>query len=603
MFKISLRLFKELFLIVISVFFILLLAPVQAQTNSERLVSYQGEITIQRDSGLLIKEIITEDFGVNERHGIYRTIPYEYYTGEKKTRLNINLLNVSDEQGNKIKYETSKQNNNLVIKIGSPNILVSGQKTYIISYKVYNALVFYDDHDELYWNFIGTAWNLPIATGAVRVVLPASIAPDKLTAVCFTGLAGSNSENCQIDKKDGEVLYEAQNLRPGEGMTIVFGFPKGVIDPAELLKAEARTMRLLKILSYFFFLVLPLVIFIYLARLWWFKGRNPRDLKSIIAQYEPPHDLTLAEAAVLLSEGRLNLKKAVAASIVYLANSGCLTIKEIEKTFFLSKKDWQIVINKIKYSDLPTGEKIILDTLGFDGETVNLSEFSKNAKLVTETQKNIKRFRKVAFAAMTEKKLMPLNPQKQFVKFLLIGLLVTLALLGIFFVLINWQVNHIFLSETRTVPAAGLLSAPVIFLIFLFFGWLMPRLTEKGVQLKEYLLGFKLFLATVEKDRVQFHFSPSAHPERFAEYLPWAIVFGVEKEWAEVFKDVALARPEWFQGGAVPVFNSMVLVSALDSFSASLHSSAFAQNISTGGSGFSGGGVGGGGGGGGGGSW
>jgi len=87
----------------------------------------------------------------------------------------------------------------------------------------------------------------------------------------------------------------------------------------------------------------------------------------------------------------------------------------------------------------------------------------------------------------------------------------------------------------------------------------------------------------------------------FERLLPFAVAFGVEKLWAERFKDVGLKQPEWYTSSHIGAFHSAAFVSSLDSSLKSV--SIAAQTPHSSGSGFSGGFSGGGGGGGGGGSW
>ena len=91
-------------------------------------------------------------------------------------------------------------------------------------------------------------------------------------------------------------------------------------------------------------------------------------------------------------------------------------------------------------------------------------------------------------------------------------------------------------------------------------------------------------------------------PEQFMEYLPFAIAFGVEKQWAKAFEDITIPNPDWYDGGSVGSFSAMNFTSSIGAFSSSIASSSVSSSSSSGGS--SGGGFsGGGGGGGGGGSW
>ena len=69
------------------------------------------------------------------------------------------------------------------IRIGDPDITVTGQHTYVITYSVEGALNHFDDHDELFWNAIGTEWNVPIEHGETIVTAPAGITQ----VTCFSG--------------------------------------------------------------------------------------------------------------------------------------------------------------------------------------------------------------------------------------------------------------------------------------------------------------------------------------------------------------------------------------------------------------------------------
>jgi uncharacterized membrane protein len=142
------------------------------------------------------------------------------------------------------------------------------------------------------------------------------------------------------------------------------------------------------------------------------------------------------------------------------------------------------------------------------------------------------------------------------------------------------------------------LLAAVAFL----FGRAMPRKTIDGINAANVATALKGFI--VSQDR-QYKFQAEKQL-LFEKMLPYAIIFGVEKIWAERFKDIDIAQPSWYQSYNSNAFTTMYLASSLShSFSSSVVSAATPTRSSSGfSSGFSGGGFsGGGGGGGGGGSW
>ncbi|MFA6285716.1 MAG: DUF2207 domain-containing protein, partial [Parcubacteria group bacterium] len=151
----------------------------------------------------------------------------------------------------------------------------------------------------------------------------------------------------------------------------------------------------------------------------------------------------------------------------------------------------------------------------------------------------------------------------------------------------------------------GVFSGIVSGIIMLIFGYLMPAVTKKGAELKENILGFKDFLSVTETDRLKFHNAPEKNPEMFEKFLPYAMVLGVENEWAKQFEGIYNQQPSWYEDSSGRMFNAMILGNMISDFNSSAMTAMASQPSSAagGGSGFSGGGGGGGFGGGGGGSW
>ena len=63
--------------------------------------------------------------------------------------------------------------NGVRINTGNDDFLpVPADYTYTLHYRTTRQLGFFADHDELYWNAIGTGWDFPIERGSVEVRLP-----------------------------------------------------------------------------------------------------------------------------------------------------------------------------------------------------------------------------------------------------------------------------------------------------------------------------------------------------------------------------------------------------------------------------------------------
>ena len=125
----------------------------------------------------------------------------------------------------------------------------------------------------------------------------------------------------------------------------------------------------------------------------------------------------------------------------------------------------------------------------------------------------------------------------------------------------------------------------------------MPKRTKKGVLTKEYILGLKQYLSVAEKDRLNFHNAPEKNPQHFEALLPYAMVLGVEKQWAKQFEGIYIDTSAWCTGFYIGSFSSRDFTNSLNSFGSQAKSTFATPSSGAGGGGFAGGGGGGGGGG------
>ena len=136
-------------------------------------------------------------------------------------------------------------------------------------------------------------------------------------------------------------------------------------------------------------------------------------------------------------------------------------------------------------------------------------------------------------------------------------------------------------------------------------------LTARGAETRDHLLGLKEFIAWAEADRIRMLQSPSGAErvpvdvddprQKLALYeklLPYAVVFGQEKEWSQqlavLYTAVGATGPYWYHGTGA--FDASSFSSGIGSLSAAASSSSSTGGSSGGGSAGGGGGGGGGGG-------
>ncbi len=552
-----------------------------AQTSNESVTSFDAAIAIQEDGSFLVTETILYDFGNTRHHGIYRDIPYAYERNGTKYKTRMDVLSVEDGTGQAWPYTVSRWSGNVSIKIGDPDEYVTGEQEYVVTYSVQRAINYFDDHDELYWNVTGNEWAVPIYSASTTVTMPQSLADDQWQVACYTGYLGSQDSDCtySLAGNDSLVFQSDDYLSTGEGLTIVVGWPKDIVTK------PGFAQQLLWFATDNWPVIIPLLVLLVMFFLWYTRGRDPKGRGTIIPYYEAPDNLTAGEVGTVVDE-RFDLKD-ISATIIQLSIKGYLKIKEIEQQKILGKKkDYELIQQREPDNSLERYEKEILEGIFDTGKSRTVSSMKNNFYV------HLKKIKKEMYQLVVEKNYFPTNPEKVRNGYTAISSLV--IPLGIFLAA----------GFENIVAGIATIISGVIALIFSRF---MPRKTKHGAVTREKIEGFKLFLSVTEKERIKFHNAPEKSPKQFEIFLPYAMTLGVEKQWAEQFKDMYITPPEWYEGSPGSTFGALYLAGALGSMSSDLHSAMPSKpggGAGSGGSGFGGGGFSGGGfGGGGGGSW
>jgi uncharacterized membrane protein YgcG len=562
------------------------------------ITSFHSQIAIATDSALTVQEDIRVDFGAQQKHGIFRTIPLRYRYDDTHDRYYaLEVVAVTD--GVKpITHTDSIDNDNYVIKIGDPNFLVTGANRYVITYKVAGALNSFSDHDELFWNVDGSLWPVPKQSVTATVTLPAN---SFQRAACYQGPTGSR-ETCASASSDSMVSFNStRELGSGEQMSIVAALNKGAVNvPPPMLEGRKRQFPQdafdINPLTVGLSLLIAIAGIGLVAWNWWAHGRDrayltqyyltndPRERTeplfqhdTVVVEFETPQDMRPAELGLILDE-RADAKD-VTATIVDLAVRGFMTIGEAP-----GAKDWTFTWKGgADVASLLPYEKTILDGLFEGRQTVNLSELKgKFATTLRIAEDQI-------YTDAASRKLFSTRPDRARAEWGCLGVAVTIGGIAISVALglaFGWGL----------IGAAVLLTGLVLTITFPF----MPQRTAAGRELLQHTLGFRLYMTTAEKYRQQF----AAKAQIFTQLLPYAIVFGCVSLWAKAFEGIdTSATSGWYAGNAP--FQAALLASSLESMNANISSAISYRPPSAGSSsGFGGGGFsGGGGGGGGGGSW
>ena len=579
---------------------------------SEQIDSFNAKIEINQDASLSVQETILYNFGTDAKHGIFRDIPIEYPLGTSTRVLKISGVTILDQAGTVYSFTESQIGNYYRIKIGDPNRTVTGQKTFNITYRVEGALNYFLDHDELYWNVTGNGWPVAIKSATAIISINGLTSEKSLQFACFRGLVGEKN-SCQSQVMSLEttnpydnklpVVFLAEDLAKEQGMTAVLGFPKGLVaqvlpfikagnnfagrpvnatfdelmgEPLSLksknilLTGSFLTFGILGIVLFLLNFILPIIVFIWMVRLWRLYGKDPDNHNAVVPQYAPPDGVAPGMVGIIMNQA--TNQKDVTGEIINFAVNGYLRIEQVmEKQFFGKKIDYKMI--KVKdWTDLPFQHQRDLMSALFSMESEVIFS-AVQSRFSTQVQN----FNQQVSKQAAESGLYSANPSQVIMKYAKYTIpFIILAFLGV------------------------MIGSVISIIIIVVFAYIMPAKTQKGVAIKDHLLGLKMYLTVAEKDRLEFHNAPEKNPQLFEKLLPYAIALDVVDLWVKQFAEIPMNNPTWYNGHMAN-FSAVAFASELNSFSNALQPPS--SHGAGGSSGFSGGSSGGGMGGGGGGSW
>lgn len=537
---------------------------------------FQTKIRVNQDASLKVYEKIWVNFRA-PRHGIYRNIPFRYpleslpiesrTTLNQLTKKNFRNIIIDNIRVKDWDFEVGREGNEQFIRIGDEDEFVSGDQVYEITYRVRNAINFYVDHSQLYWDVIGTQWQVPIEEASFHVEFYKDLR-DTSDYFVFSGSQGAHKKTATGHWTDRNTFegHLLEPLKPNEGITFGMSMPKRYLQQPDL-----------RFLGWGW-VFLPVLVFVAMINLWRRKGK---DLPlTVTTQYYPPENLSPSVAGYIINS-RLDHRD-LTVLIPYWGAAGYLKVNELidKKLFGLIKDtDYEFVKLKALPEAALTFERNMFDGLFKDGDTVKLSDL-KNKFYVTMNKS------KKALEKEIDKEAFYVKHTR--------AMAILLPIMGVIVFVIGLA-HYLIYSPVFWIP--GLSGAATGIILFLY-GIFMEKKTKKGTELYARLLGFKEFIKSVEKDRLNEFLKQDAN--YFDKILPYAIVFDMADVWKDKLEGLEVSAPKWYSGSyAGARFHAPLFLSNLDKSMKSISSGFYSgsSGSSSSGGGFGGGGFGGGGGG------
>jgi uncharacterized membrane protein len=554
--------------------------------------TFDTELVVESNSDMVVEERIVVNFSA-PRRGIFRTIPIRYSDPKGYSySLDLHLLSATDDAGQAHQTQVTHQGRNVNIRLGDPDRTIEGRMTYVIRYRVRDALSRFGEFDEIYWNATGNEWDATIARASATVRLPAEVMPEQLSASGYTGLFGATTQDVEITYPEpGVVQFRATRpLSEREGLTVAVGFPTGVVTFPSTAKRAGR------IALDNWVALLPLAWLGFLLRRYRVHGRDPDTDGSVMVTYEPPHGLTPAAVGTLIDE-KVDLAD-ITATVVDLAVRRYLTIRvdTNDRLFGLFKQEETVFVREPSEGrpELAHHERLVMNAIFATGDEVTTDD------LTNKFYKHLPSIRKSLYESLADQGYFDGSPDKVRTRWILLGILAGVVT-GL--VAFGWMVLRG--VPPPAVPLVPLVTAGATILAFVGFSNAMPRRTSKGVAARRWALGFQEFASRVERERLEQPGTLEQDPRHeFETLLPYAMALGVAGAWAKKYEGIyATGSPDWYVGNhAVMGFSTQSFERSLSGAMSRTSTTMASSPRSSSGSG-GGGSSGGGGGGGGGGSW
>ena len=627
--------------------FIVLCLACGAARADERIIDYHADIDIAGDRTVTVTETIeVRAEGREIRRGIYRDFPTLYRDRlGNRVRVPFDVISVT-RNGEREDWHTETIGGGVRVYVGSADrFLEPGVYTYRLTYETGRQVGFFETHDELYWNVTGNFWAFPIDAASADITLPAAVPAAELDLEAYTGPAGARGGAWTASVPGpGTAHFETTSaLDAGEGLTVVVGFPKGVVQAPTA--TEQRLSYLRDNLGVILGLSGLILAILWYAFAWNRVGRDPMS-GAIYPRYNPPPGYSPGMLRYIWKMGFD--KTAMAAAMVNMAVAGHLRLERVDKTWVAERGEGEpasktekalhralfrggsrLQFEQSEHSRVGAAVKAHKRALGnrlesryfrhnrlwwVPGLVLSLISALVMVMLVPTDHPMIGPFLAVflviwnSFASVLVAAVFKNWRNADGVLTVISALVMTLFTLP--FVIAGLAVIGVFGWQVGVLPLVVLIGHVVVNVVFY---QLMKAPTLRGREMLDAIEGLRLYLGVAEREELENRHgdAPPQTLEEFERLLPYAVALECAETWAARFAEAIRAAEldgtvqsrSWYASGIADsgTFSAASLGSSLaGGLSSSISSASTAPGSSSGGGGggFSGGGGGGGGGGG-----
>ena len=615
---------------------------------------YNISIIVNENNTLDITEAITAYFNV-AKHGIFRTIPLKNnitrLDGTSTTnRTQVTNVKVDNE------YTISKSNGNYKLKIGSANQTVVGEQKYEIKYTYNLGKDPIKNYDELYYNIIGTDWDTVIGNITFSITMPKEFDISKL-GFSSGPIGSTDSSKIKYNLNENTITGSYHDiLGPKEALTIRCELPEGYFVGAGL---DTNIMNYLIILIPLIFLGIAILLWYKFGRdeqvietveFYPPQGFNSLEVGFLYKGTAESRDV-ISLLIYLANQGYIKISETEEKSLFFKSKGFKITkLKEYdgnninEQIFFdglFTKKTSTIslfnknnnletknTLNEVTSNELYNNFYITMDRILF-----NINSKDNKNKIFEKSASNKKiLIILMIIATYCLITIPPIytygDPSSLLFALLFPGFGFTFLFKLVFGETENLKINGQTVYSSIGTKIFGLiwglsfggipwsflvlpsLKQEPIYLIGYGIGLTcvlgmiiclkyLPKRTPYGNEMLGKLKGFKNFLETAEKDKLESMVMQD--PTYFYHILPYTYVLGVSDKWIKKFETISIKAPSWYDS---PNNFDMMTFSTFMNSTMSSAQRVMASSPSSGSGSSSGGGTSGGGsGGGGGGSW